>query len=186
MRVILLAAALTGALLPQAARAEVTTVSDRAFVLEHTVVLDAPRSDVWEVLVVPGQWWASEHTYSGDAANMTIDPRAGGCFCEEVPAGAIGPLAGSIEHMRVIYVAPEVTLRMSGGLGPLQAEPVNGVLTVGIQDLPSGKVQVTWQYAVSGFVTMAPAGIAPLVDVVLGQQVARLAARLGGPVESTE
>ena len=61
-------------------------------------------------------------------ANMRIEPKPGGCFCEAVPAGRRS--GGEIEHMRVIYVAPGSTLRMSGGLGPLQSEAVTGVLTM--------------------------------------------------------
>ena len=29
----------------------------------------------------PEKWWNGEHSYSGDASNMTLDTSAGGCWC---------------------------------------------------------------------------------------------------------
>lgn len=59
-------------------------------------------------------WWDAANSYSGDAANFYLEPRALGCFCEKLPGG------GSIAHMQVVYVEPGAVLRMLGGLGPLQ------------------------------------------------------------------
>ncbi len=50
----------------------------------------------------------------------------GGCFCELIPDGA-----GEIEHMRVIYTRPGVTLRLQGGLGPLQEVGVSPAFSPG-------------------------------------------------------
>src|SRR5687768_18231554 len=66
--------------------------------------------DVWAALLRPAGWWNGEHTYSGNPANLSLDPVAGGCFCEAVPGAGGGP-AGQVEHMRVIYLAPYSTLR---------------------------------------------------------------------------
>jgi hypothetical protein len=129
----------------------------------------------------PGGWWNGEHTYSGDPANMTIDAKAGGCFCEAIP-GADGAAGGQVEHMRVIYVAPGSALRMRGALGPLQVEAVTGVLTVSLE--PKGQnTKVTFDYVVGGYMRTPMAEIAPAVDSVVGEQLMRLAARLGPTVD---
>jgi hypothetical protein len=122
----------------------------------------------------PGDWWDSEHTYSGDAANLTIEPVAGGCFCEAIPA-ANGVPAGQVEHMRVVYVDPRVrTLRLSGGLGPLQAEALTGTLTMAVQPSGTGS-QIVWDYVVGGYARMSLTELAPVVDGVVGEQMRMLA-----------
>jgi hypothetical protein len=127
--------------------------------------------------VKPGDWWNSEHTYSGNSANMTIAANAGGCFCETIP-GSSGAPDGQVEHMRVLFVAPGSTLRMSGGLGPLQQDPVTGVLTMTLK--PEGEMtKISWDYVVGGYMRTPVAQMAPIVDQVVGEQLLRLAARLG-------
>lgn len=169
------------ALVALPARAEVAASSDSGFASHNEVLVDVPPAEAWDAMVRPGEWWNGEHTYSGDAANMTLAPSAGGCFCEVVP-GKNGALAGQIEHMRVIYVAPGATLRLSGGLGPLQSEPVTGVLTMTL--VPDGDMtRISWDYVVGGYMRMRMAEIAPLVDQVIGEQLLRLAAHLGTKVD---
>ena len=147
--------------------AEVAASSESGFVSHNEALVDAS----------PAQAWNGEHTYSGDAANLTLSARAGQCFCETVPA-----TGGEIEHMRVIYVAPGSTLRMTGGLGPLQSEPVTGVLTMTLE--PDGEMtRISWDYVVGGYMRTPIAEIAPLVDQVVGEQLLRLATRLGPVVD---
>jgi uncharacterized protein YndB with AHSA1/START domain len=155
------------------ASAEVPSSSDSGFVSHNEVLVAASPQEAWETLVRPAGWWNGDHTYSGDAANMRIEPKSGGCFCEVVPASN-----GEIEHMRVIYVAPGSTLRLTGGLGPLQAEAVTGVLTMTLA--PEGEMtRISWDYVVGGYMRTPMAEMAPLVDQVVGEQLLRLAARLG-------
>ena len=155
------------------ASAEVATSSDNGFVSHNEVLVAASPEVAWEALVRPGGWWNSEHTYSGDAANMRIEPKPGGCFCEVVPASN-----GEIEHMRVIYVVPGSTLRLSGGLGPLQSEAVTGVLTITLK--PEGEMtRISWDYVVGGYMRMPMSQMAPIVDQVVREQLLRLATRLG-------
>ena len=137
----------------------------------------AAPAQAWAAMLEPAGWWNGEHTYSGDPNNMWIELRPGGCFCERIPASG-----GEIEHMRVVYVAPPSTLRMTGGLGPLQAEAVTGVLTVTLA--PDGDMtRITWDYVVGGYMRTPMAGLAPLVDQVVGEQLLRLATRLGTKVD---
>jgi hypothetical protein len=112
-------------------------------------------------------WWNPEHTYSGDSRNLSIDARPGGCFCERLGDG------GGVEHMRVIYVAPRETLRMSGALGPLQSSALAGSLTWRLTSAPPG-TNVELSYRVGGFIEGGFEKIAPAVGAVLGEQLQRL------------
>ena len=87
-------------------------------------------------------------------------------------------LEGSVEHMRVIQAFPERALRLRGGLGPLQSEPVGGVLTIVISEAEEG-TRIVWEYVVGGFMRYETSVIAPAVDGVMTQQLNGLADLLG-------
>ncbi|SEI60831.1 Uncharacterized conserved protein YndB, AHSA1/START domain [Sphingobium sp. AP50] len=160
-----------GAAMAAPAHAAVTGSSAIGFATESSVEIAADAADVYALLITPGRWWSDAHSYSGDSANMTIDPRAGGCFCETIPSkdGA----SGTIEHARILYAMPGQRLRFSGGFGPLQSEGVAGTLDIAIT--PAGKgVKVTMAYVVGGYLRAGPDKIAPLVDQVLGEQLVGL------------
>ena len=67
---------------------------------------------------------------------------------------------------------------MEGGLGPLQGEAVTGKLAIILKPGEEGKTRIFWEYVVGGYFRMKVADIAPAVDEVLGQQLARFAQRL--------
>ncbi len=69
---------------------------------------------------------------------------------------------------------------MRGGLGPLQSEPVQGVLTITLTPSDKGTV-IVFEYVVGGYMRFETTEIAKAVDGVIGQQLAGLA-RLLGPV----
>jgi hypothetical protein len=71
-----------------------------------------PRSVMW------GAGGALLHTFSRNAANLSLELHAGGCFCERLKND------GSVQHMQVVYVAPGEALRLRGALDPLQIEGV--------------------------------------------------------------
>jgi uncharacterized protein YndB with AHSA1/START domain len=162
-----LAAAIALVALATGARAAVVQVNAGGFALRHEATVSAPAVKVYDTLVQPGSWWDSEHTYSGDANNMSIDARAGGCFCERLKDG------GSIEHMRVVYAQPGRALRMAGGLGPLQAAGVAGSMTWRFTPIEGG-TKLEMSYAVGGFVEGGFDKMSALVDTVLGEQFQRL------------
>ena len=85
---------------------------------------------------------------------------------------------GGVEHMRVIFVDKGKALRMVGALGPLQSEAVQGTLTVTLKPVDGG-TRLTWEYAVGGYMRYKPEQIVPAVDKVIGEQLGRLADRLG-------
>jgi hypothetical protein len=168
---LLVAAAIALASVPAAA--EVTAVSEDGFVVHHEGAVAAEPDAAWAALAKPGTWWNGEHSYSGDAANMTLDPVAGGCFCETIPDG------GSVEHMRVVFIDKRVrALRLRGSLGPMQGEALTGTLTMLIEPAGTGAM-ITWDYVVGGYARMPLEDLAPLVDQVIGEQFTRLATSLG-------
>ncbi len=165
------------------ASAEVVASSEAGFVTKHIADVPAPPADVWKALIAPAGWWSSEHTYSGDAANLYIDAQGSGCFCEllPLPAGAAeGTRRGSVEHMHIVYAEPGRVLRMTGGLGPLQSEAVHGTLTITLKALPDGGTRMQWFYVVGGYARFKFHEIAVSVEKVMGEQVKRLATKLGG------
>ena len=143
-------------------------VTPNGFLVKFEVSVNAPAAKVYDALIGQiGSWWDSEHTYSGDAKNLTIDARPGGCFCEKLPNG------GGIEHARVIYVAPREVLRLSGALGPLQASGVAGTLTWKLTS-STDNTRVQLSYSVGGFIDGGFEKMAPLVENVLRGQLDRL------------
>lgn len=169
------------------AGAEVTVQSDNGFVISLSAETPASKDVVWKMLVTPAKWWASEHTWSGDAANLYIDSQATGCFCEKLPKpadAAADQRMGSAEHMHIVFADPQRgILRMQGGLGPLQSEPASGVWTIELKPGADGGTVIVWDYAVSGLMRLKGGDIAPAVDQVLSQQLDRLVAALAaGPI----
>ncbi|MDJ0644031.1 MAG: SRPBCC family protein [Erythrobacter sp.] len=161
--------------------AEVTDSDDRGFITRDEAVVETDLKETWLALISPAKWWNSSHTWSGDAANLTIRPQAGGCFCERIPEDPDPDkisLEGSVEHMRVIHAFPEKALRMQGGLGPLQSEPVTGVLTIVLSEVDNG-TRIVWEYTVSGSMRYEIPVISKAVDGVMSQQLNGLAAMLG-------
>ncbi len=175
--------AVTALSLSAPAMAEVVETSADHFVTRDEAVVRATTKATWMALISPGDWWDDDHTWSGDASNMSIIPQGGGCFCERIPAveseSSVG-LAGSAEHLKIVLAQPEKVLRMRGGLGPLQSEPVDGVLTITLQpDAASEGTKIVWEYIVGGHMRFPVEKISQAVDGVMTQQLAHLADTLG-------
>jgi hypothetical protein len=163
---------LAGAVLASAvavpASAEVKAAAPDGLVFQYTGQVALSRDEIWKRLIAVGSWWSDAHTYSGSASNMTIDPMAGGCWCETWPGG-------EVEHGRVVLAMPGQTLRLFAALGPLQELGVNGALTVTLGDgATSGTTSVTWDYKVVGSSLANLAPMAKLVDGVMQEQFDRL------------
>jgi hypothetical protein len=153
--------------------AEVVSSAPGGFEVRETVHVASSTDKAYAVLLTPSHWWNSEHTYSGNAANLTLDARAGGCWCESLPDG------GSVQHMTVVYVAPGKALRLRGALGPLGSMAVDGVMSWSVKSAAGGS-DIVLSYAVSG---MSPQGFDSLskaVDQVLAEQIGRLKKLLEG------
>ena len=168
-----LLAAVCSLALSSNAMAEVLHSVDQGFTIQHqfTVAASAERSFSSLVNEV-GQWWHPDHTYSGDASNMRIEATAGGCFCEEWGQN-------SVQHLAVVLVQPSKQLRLTGGLGPLQQESVNGVMDWTVsRDEDTQQTQVRMSYKVSGYRQGGLGAWAEPVDQVLAQQMQRLKTHL--------
>ncbi|MDJ0642686.1 MAG: SRPBCC family protein [Erythrobacter sp.] len=163
------------------ATAEVIALDEDHFITRTEAIVEGDPKAVWLALISPARWWSSEHTWSADAANLTLMPQAGGCFCEKIPEvnepGRF-TLEGSVEHMRVLQAYPEVALRMEGALGPLQSEPVTGILTIALSEVEEG-TRIVWEYNVGGKMRYEEPVIAQAVDGVMTLQLTRLAETLG-------
>lgn len=181
MKKLVLAAACAVAASAAPGAAKVVSEREGAFVTRDVAVVKADLRTTWLKLISPGDWWDDAHTWSGDAANMSIVPQGGGCFCERIPAEdsktSIG-LDGSVQHMVVLNATPDLVLRMRGGLGPLQSEPVDGVLTIALSKTDKGTL-IAFEYAVGGFMRFETPVIAKAVDGVMSQQLDHLAEGLG-------
>lgn len=156
------------------ALAEVKSASSTAFDLEWRAVVPATPEQAYAQIGRLGEWWDVAHSYSGKAENLSLDLKAGSCFCERTDDG------GSIEHMRVVYVAPGSAIRMQGGLGPLQQEAVTGTFAWTLKPVAGG-TEITQSYRVSGYVRGGADAFAAPVDRVLGEQFNRLLAKLRAP-----
>jgi uncharacterized protein YndB with AHSA1/START domain len=151
------------------ASADVIDTTPGGFTLMIAVDIASPPADVFRALVERvGTWWSADHTFSGNNANLSIDARPGGCWCEKLPNG------GGVQHMTVAYVDPGKMLRFRGALGPLQAMAVDGSMTWELTQA-GDKTHLQLTYTVGGYL---PSGLgarmAKPVDGVLTQQVQRL------------
>ncbi|MEO1490243.1 MAG: SRPBCC family protein, partial [Pseudomonadota bacterium] len=180
----LLAAIMAGQSAP--ALAEIVDERDDGFITRHTVTVDASPTETWLALISPSRWWDKQHTWSSDSANLKLTPQAGGCFCETIPEVDEPDrftLEGSVEHMRVIQAYPEQALRMVGALGPLQSEPVTGVLTIALSEVKrdgeTSATKIVWEYNVGGPMRYEVPVISKAVDGVMALQVAGLGTFLG-------
>ena len=155
------------ALLATPVSAEVLNAGASGFTVRETTHLTAAPDAVYAALIEPRQWWKSAHTFSGDAANLTLDAKAGGCWCETLPDG------GSVEHMRVVFADPGKVLRLRGGLGPMQSMAILGAMTWTLKSAGS-ETDLTLTYAAGGYDKDGFAELAKSVDEVLSEQVNRL------------
>ncbi|WP_298467378.1 SRPBCC family protein [uncultured Erythrobacter sp.] len=174
-------AALALALAATPLAAEVTDSDDRGFITRDEAVVETNLKETWLALISPARWWNAAHTWSGDSENLSLRPQAGGCFCERIPEDPDPDkisLEGSVEHMRVIHAFPEKALRMQGALGPLQSEPVTGILTVVLSEIDEG-TRIVWEYNVGGSMRYKVPEISKAVDGVMSQQLNGLAKMLG-------
>lgn len=154
------------------ASAEVVDSAENGFTLVHETTISASRDEAWTAAIEEvGQWWSSDHTISGDAGRMSIEPRPQGCFCE-----TLGDYSGVV-HLTVTFVNPGVILRLTGGLGPLGLLGVDGNMTWEFFDADDGTT-VRFSYAVGGY---RPGGLdefAGPVDFVIGEALQRLKAHV--------
>jgi uncharacterized protein YndB with AHSA1/START domain len=167
----LLLAAVGG--LSTTAHGAVVDASPAGFTVENSETVPVTVDAAWQALVADvGRWWPADHTWWGDASKLSIDARAGGCFCE-----IDGPRQAW--HMSVNLVDPGKLLRMTGGLGPLQGLGLHGALEWRFTAVEGG-TRITLHYRVGGYTPDDLSKFAPVVDQVQAQQLGGLARHLHG------
>ena len=166
--------AFVAALAAAPAAAELTASGPDGMASQNEAVVPLATDEVWITLTDPSAWWDGSHSYSGDTANLLFDPVAGGCLCELLPDGG-----GTVEHLRIVTALPGRLLRMSGAMGPLQSEALTGTLSISLEAVDGG-TRISWDYLVSGFARFDLEEIAPAVDRMHSEQLARLVQELGG------
>jgi hypothetical protein len=127
-------------------------------------LIAAKSFEVYAALLQVRSWWDPEHTFSGDAHNMSLDARAGGCFCERLAD------QGSVQHMDRRIRRRGARTTDAGALGPLQTVVASGSMAWKLFPEANGtRLELT--YNVGGY---RPGGLAELatpVDSVLRAQL---------------
>ena len=149
------------------AGAAVIHAAPGGFELKQVVHISAPAARVYAALIQPSKWWNSEHTYSGSAANLSLDARPGGCFCEAMPNG------GVVQHLVVVNVQLNEALELRGALGPFHARGVDGVLAFELRPTGDG-VDLTMTNDMGGYMSEGMESWAPKADGMLSEQMSRL------------
>lgn len=153
-------------MLASPAAAEVVSAGPNGFHVRHSVQMVVPTDKAYSGFAQVASWWNKDHTYSGDAANLSLALSPGGCFCERLPNG------GGIEHMRVSYIDPGKRIVLTGSLGPLLYEATTGVMDLQFERSAGGS-KVTMDYKAAGFFNGGADKLAPIVDGVLAEQFKR-------------
>jgi uncharacterized protein YndB with AHSA1/START domain len=150
------------------AHAEIVESSSTGFATRNDAVINAAPATVYAALTdAIGKWWDPAHTFSHDARNLSLEVKAGGCFCERLPDG------GGVEHMRVIYVSPGKLLRLVGAMGPMQEAA--GTMTWTLSQAEKA-TKVELSYAVGGFRVGGFRDLPAVVDGVMRGHLLRLKA----------
>lgn len=146
--------------------AEVVVASADHYTLKHQAESSDAPDVVWARLISPNEWWHPDHTYSGSAENLSLDPQAGGLWREDWPDG-------SVVHGSVLLITPGTTLRLNAPFGPLQEMAVSVVWTIQLEAIDTG-TRVMFTEIANGTTASNLDKLAPAVDFVKQQAISRL------------
>lgn len=149
------------------AHAAVVESNASGFAVEEKAHIGASPANVYAALIHPENWWSSDHTFSKDAKNLSVDPKAGGCFCETLPGG------GSVEHLTVAMAIPGKAIQFRGAMGPFLSQGVEGALTFTLA-AKGGGTDLTLDNNVGGFIKGGMGKWPAAADAMLTDLVARL------------
>jgi hypothetical protein len=136
------------------AAAEVVARTADSFILRYEAAAEIDPADIPGSLENVGRWWDGAHTYSGDAANISIDLTPGGCWCERLADGA------AFDHGRTVSVSADGIV-FDAPFGPLRGKATRAVLTM-TWPTPHGVRSPTWEMVVEG------PGLGAMADAVDG------------------
>jgi hypothetical protein len=147
--------------------AEIVSRSEDAFTLKFQGPTRLGPAGVADAFSEVELWWDPAHSYTGDAANLSLDLAPGGCWCEAMPDGT------RFDHGRVVSdVYGEV--RLHAPFGPLRSMATRADLIV-TWSLADGVVTPTWTFIVEG---PGVGALAEPVDGVMGDGFARWIAHM--------
>ncbi|GHA20159.1 hypothetical protein GCM10008090_32580 [Arenicella chitinivorans] len=147
-------------------RADVIQASADHFTLRQEASSVLPPPQLWQRLIQPQLWWHPEHTYSGNAGNLSLDPVAGGVWAERWEGN-------SVIHGTVVNVAAGTMLRLDAPFGPLQERAVDVVWTISIQAHETGSL-VIFEEVANGTNASGLDELAKAVDYVKTEAIKRL------------
>lgn len=124
--------------------AEVVERNANGFSLRMTAPANAGWTQAFVAVGDVPHWWNDAHTYSGDAANLSLPLAVGACLCERLADGS------TFEHGRVIGVTQEREVRLAAPLGPLKGKASKAELTFGWAPDARGGVMLTLTFEVEG------------------------------------
>src|SRR5471032_1886551 len=130
------------ALAPALSQAAVKQAASDSLLIQDSRVLHVTPAKAYAALSEVAHWWDSEHTWSGNAANLSLKAEAGGCFCERWNDS-------SVQHMQVLGSIKDHKLRWQGGLGPLQGMAAQCVMTFTLKPAGDGST-LSFEYRVNG------------------------------------
>ena len=151
-----------------AAHAEVIAATPDHFTLKLEAESELSPDEVWDRLIDPAQWWLPDHSYSGDSANLSLDPRAGGLWREDWDGG-------SVWHGKVLQAQPGQSLVLDAPFGPLQGMAINSVWTITLAPLETGGTKITFDHVNNGTVSSKLDQVAAAVDFVKSEALKSLA-----------
>lgn len=150
------------------AQADVKDATPSGFTVENAITVAVDAKTAWRALVEDvDRWWPADHTWWGAEGQLSIEPRAGGCFCER--HGEQQAL-----HMLVTFVDPARLLRLTGGLGPLQGMGLHGALEFRLKAADGSGTTITMFYRAGGYTPDDLSKFAPVVDAVQALQIGGL------------
>lgn len=149
------------------AGAEIVDATPTHYVLKQEAISTLTPAELWTRLIEPSSWWHPEHTFSGSAANLSLEPEAGGLWREDWDGG-------SVRHGAVVYIEEGKTLRLDAPFGPLQQVGAKTTWTITIEPSGDGS-KVTFDEVAFGPPTSKLDELAPAVDFVKNEAINRLA-----------
>ena len=165
----LLSLSVLGALISTSvAQAEIVQATPDHFTLKLEAETELTPDETWERLIHPDRWWLSDHTYSADSANLSLDPEAGGLWREDWAGG-------SVWHGTVLQAQPGKTLVLSAPFGPLQGLGVTSVWTISLAESDTGGTLIRFDHVTNGTAASQLDQLAPAVDFVKSEALKSLA-----------
>lgn len=149
--------------------AEVVSTSATGFRLQHEATSPLAPDALWARLMEPATWWDGDHSYSGDAANLSLGDKAGDYWREDWAEG-------SVIHGQILVVKSGEELLLSAPFGPLVETGAACVWKIQIQPSEDGGTVITSTHLIAGSPGTGLEELAGPVDFVMSNGINRLAA----------